>query len=319
MLFRAAKALAALSGRDHALPDDVQELAPAVLTHRLLLAPDAAGDERADRGARRAREGPRVVSGRALGRLPARRSAAAALALGRLVLAGAVFDSASLYPPGVALLALSAGAVAWVAAGRTAVPRSSARPGPTSVVEEQPWPLRLRAAHRPAAGRPVASCSSPCWAGRCRSAAARSQAVRINVRFSRRGRRELDRARAGDPRPPAAVRAPVPGPGGEEVLVLPRRGAGDRRRRRGRAGVGPLTGHGGRAAAGGCPARRPSWTSTACGPTAPGASASRIHWPAAGPHGRDARASAGGRVRVLAAGGARRPQPRRARRRSTPP
>jgi MoxR-like ATPase len=46
MLFRAAKALAALSGRDHALPDDVQALAPAVLPHRLLLAPEAAGDDR---------------------------------------------------------------------------------------------------------------------------------------------------------------------------------------------------------------------------------------------------------------------------------
>ena len=46
MLFRAAKALAALEGRDHALPDDVQTLAPAVLTHRLLLAPEAAGDDR---------------------------------------------------------------------------------------------------------------------------------------------------------------------------------------------------------------------------------------------------------------------------------
>jgi MoxR-like ATPase len=46
MLFRAAKALAALEGRDHALPDDVQALAPSVLTHRLLLAPDVAGDER---------------------------------------------------------------------------------------------------------------------------------------------------------------------------------------------------------------------------------------------------------------------------------
>ena len=46
MLFRAAKALAALDGRDHALPDDVQTLAPAVLTHRLLLAPESAGDER---------------------------------------------------------------------------------------------------------------------------------------------------------------------------------------------------------------------------------------------------------------------------------
>jgi MoxR-like ATPase len=46
MLFRAAKALAALQARDHALPDDVQALAPSVLTHRLLLAPDAAGDAR---------------------------------------------------------------------------------------------------------------------------------------------------------------------------------------------------------------------------------------------------------------------------------
>jgi len=59
MLFRAAKALAALAGRDHALPDDVQELAPTVLTHRLLLAPDVAGDER-----------PGVV-GDALDRVPA--------------------------------------------------------------------------------------------------------------------------------------------------------------------------------------------------------------------------------------------------------
>jgi MoxR-like ATPase len=48
MLIKAAKALAALDGRDHALPDDVQALAPAVLTHRLLLSPEAAGSERAD-------------------------------------------------------------------------------------------------------------------------------------------------------------------------------------------------------------------------------------------------------------------------------
>jgi MoxR-like ATPase len=48
MLLKAAKALAALDGRDHALPDDVQQLAATVLTHRLLLAPDAVGVERAD-------------------------------------------------------------------------------------------------------------------------------------------------------------------------------------------------------------------------------------------------------------------------------
>jgi MoxR-like ATPase len=46
MLFRAAKALAALEGRDHALPDDVQRMAHAVLTHRLLLSPGTGSDER---------------------------------------------------------------------------------------------------------------------------------------------------------------------------------------------------------------------------------------------------------------------------------
>jgi MoxR-like ATPase len=47
MLFRAAKAYAALDGRDHALPDDVQKLAGAVLTHRLLLSPGTGADDRA--------------------------------------------------------------------------------------------------------------------------------------------------------------------------------------------------------------------------------------------------------------------------------
>jgi MoxR-like ATPase len=46
MLFRAAKALAALEGRDHVLPDDVQELAPSVLAHRLLLSYEVDGDQR---------------------------------------------------------------------------------------------------------------------------------------------------------------------------------------------------------------------------------------------------------------------------------
>jgi MoxR-like ATPase len=46
MLFRAAKALAALDGRDHVLPDDVQALAPTVLSHRLLLSFEVDGDQR---------------------------------------------------------------------------------------------------------------------------------------------------------------------------------------------------------------------------------------------------------------------------------
>lgn len=41
MLLRAAKAKAMVQGRDHALPDDVQSLAEAVLAHRLVLAPES--------------------------------------------------------------------------------------------------------------------------------------------------------------------------------------------------------------------------------------------------------------------------------------
>ncbi len=40
-LLRAARAAAALSGRDHVLPDDVQNMAGPVLSHRLLLTADA--------------------------------------------------------------------------------------------------------------------------------------------------------------------------------------------------------------------------------------------------------------------------------------
>ncbi len=46
LLFRAAKARAALDSRDHALPDDGQALAHAVLGHRLLLAPGSGPGER---------------------------------------------------------------------------------------------------------------------------------------------------------------------------------------------------------------------------------------------------------------------------------
>jgi MoxR-like ATPase len=41
LLLRAAKARAVLAGRDHALPDDVQRMVEPVLSHRIVLAPDA--------------------------------------------------------------------------------------------------------------------------------------------------------------------------------------------------------------------------------------------------------------------------------------
>jgi MoxR-like ATPase len=41
LLLRAAKARALLAGRDHALPDDVQQIAAAVLAHRIVLTPES--------------------------------------------------------------------------------------------------------------------------------------------------------------------------------------------------------------------------------------------------------------------------------------
>jgi MoxR-like ATPase len=40
-LFKASQALAAIKGRDHVLPDDIQRLVPLVFTHRLLPSPAA--------------------------------------------------------------------------------------------------------------------------------------------------------------------------------------------------------------------------------------------------------------------------------------
>ena len=41
-LYRAAQALAAIKGRDYVLPDDVKQLAPAVLAHRCIVHPESA-------------------------------------------------------------------------------------------------------------------------------------------------------------------------------------------------------------------------------------------------------------------------------------
>ena len=40
-LLRAGRSRAALEGRDHVLPDDIQAIAPVVLAHRLLLSSEA--------------------------------------------------------------------------------------------------------------------------------------------------------------------------------------------------------------------------------------------------------------------------------------
>jgi MoxR-like ATPase len=40
-LFKASQALAAINGRDHVIPDDIQRLVPVILAHRLIAAPEA--------------------------------------------------------------------------------------------------------------------------------------------------------------------------------------------------------------------------------------------------------------------------------------
>ncbi|HMF17730.1 MAG TPA: magnesium chelatase, partial [Gemmataceae bacterium] len=40
-LYRTGQALAAISGRDFVLPDDIKRMAPAVLGHRIILKPES--------------------------------------------------------------------------------------------------------------------------------------------------------------------------------------------------------------------------------------------------------------------------------------
>jgi hypothetical protein len=59
-----------------------------------------------------------------------------------LCLVGGTFDTASLYVPGLGLMAVAGAAVAWVAvaASGAAIDR---RVGPHTVTEEEPYPLRI--------------------------------------------------------------------------------------------------------------------------------------------------------------------------------
>jgi uncharacterized protein (DUF58 family) len=147
--------------------------------------------------------------------------ALAAAGLGvALVLAAATFDSPSLYVPGVALAVVSLGALVWVslAVRGARVVRAA---GPATVAEEESWPLRveLRSGLLPAPGgeliEPLLGWPVP-LAGR------RSRRVRINIRFSRRGRRVLEPASLVIRDPLRLYVREVSGDGGEELIVLPR-------------------------------------------------------------------------------------------------
>jgi uncharacterized protein (DUF58 family) len=204
--------------------------------------------------------------------------AAGTAALGvALCLTAATFDSPSLYVAGVALAALGAGSAAWVwlAARGAGIARSR---GPATVMEEEPYPLRIavRSGLLPPPGgallEPLLGWPVPIG-GRW------SRRIRINVRFSRRGRRRLEPATLVIRDPLRLASRELVGTGGDELLVLPRiepvRASG------GGAGRGPgLSGTGDRGAG----ARRLDGSAAeleidGLRPYRQGAPASRIHWP----------------------------------------
>lgn len=195
-----------------------------------------------------------------------------------LCLAGGTFDTPSLYVPGVALTLLAAGSVAWVrlAARGATVERM---PGPHTVVEEDPYPLRVevRSGALPPPGgellEPLLGWPVPIG-GRW------SRRLRINVRFSRRGRCVLEPELLVIRDPLRMYSVEVLGDSRDEVLVLPR--------------VEPVTapgsggaGKGAEAGLGAAPSlsgRRLDASAAeleidGLRPYREGAPASRIHWP----------------------------------------
>ena len=216
MLFRAAKALAALDGRDHALPDDVQALAPAVLTHRLLLAPEAAGDDRAAVVRDALERVPGSVR-RHDAEPPERPSSAPRWRWRRCC-----STRPRCWVPGVALIGARGGRRALGRARRARRgDRAHARAGDD----------------RGGAALPAAARAAPGAAAAARRRAARAAAgrapmpltgrtagkVRIDVRFARRGRRVLEPGALAIADPLRLAVREIPSVGEPaELLVLPR-------------------------------------------------------------------------------------------------
>ena len=142
-----------------------------------------------------------------------------ALGIG-LCLAAATFDSPSLYVPGVGLSLLGLASVTWVSlAARGAT--LTRLPGPARVVEEEPYPLRveLRTGLLPPPGGELIE---PLLGWPVAIGGRWSRKVRINVRFSRRGRWRLEPGRLVIHDPLRLHVREVVGNGDEEVMVLPR-------------------------------------------------------------------------------------------------
>ena len=197
-----------------------------------------------------------------------------------LLLAGALFDTPSLYLPGAALVALATVAFAWVALSARQV-RVRRAPGPATAVEGDPYPLRVTIdrgplplpggeLRDPALERPLPVGPNP------------PRIVSDQVRLGRRGRRRLEATTLLVRDPLRLCEREVHSAGTAEVLVLPRTEPVLRVGERGGGGAGNGLGEGagengdrglGRRAA-------PSLASELDGvrPHQDGVPASRIHW-----------------------------------------
>lgn len=209
--------------------------------------------------------------------------AAGSAALGAvLLLCAATFAMRSMYIPGITFLVLGAGFAIWVTLA-SAGARLEREPGPATVEEDSPWPLKIVVTTgivAPPGGEviePLLKQSlrlSQMSAGRDGK-----RRLRVEVRFSRRGRRLIEDARlvVRDPLGLASREIAAAADLGE-VLVLPRiepvlaveGGGAPGTRNRGREGGDH--GGGGRAPA-------PEMELDVLRPYRPGAPATRIHWP----------------------------------------
>jgi uncharacterized protein (DUF58 family) len=148
-----------------------------------------------------------------------------ALAAALLVVGGA-FDSPSLYVPGVALLTLVGGVMAWVQLASRGV-RLERVPGPKAVTEGEPYPLRIeqRGGLLPPWGElvdPLLERPLPISAGRGSTRPRAERTLCEDVRFERRGRHRLEPPRLIVRDPLGICSRQVEGQSTDEIVVLPR-------------------------------------------------------------------------------------------------
>jgi uncharacterized protein (DUF58 family) len=194
---------------------------------------------------------------------------------------GASFDTASLYLPGVGLIIAAVGAGLWVGLATRNL-RVRRADGPHTVQEEEPYPLRLEL-EPGLVPPPAGELRNPLVPDPIPLGGRASRRVRIDVRFSRRGRRVFDPGVlvVHDPLRIVVREVKVGGEHGE-VLVLPRiepllaagpdaaGGAGS-----GLDGAGEREGLRGR-----MDGSSAELDLDGLRPYRPGTPASRIHWPA---------------------------------------